>query len=140
MIFTLPGDITSTRIFEQKGHDVSFTLDGKNASQSLDQFMADGDALRATFRAGQDLPVNDDLMLNAMYGKKGPISARVKLAPDAKPLFDFRTEVLVAQLGQAKMLKAAQVDTLPRFVVSTATRPASQPASRPAGQPAAPAR
>jgi hypothetical protein len=140
MTFTLPGDITSTQILEQKGRDVSLTLDGQKAWQALDQFMADDQALRAAFRAGSDLPANDDIMLTSMYGKKGPIMARVKLAPDAKPLFDYRTEVLVAQLGQTQMLKDAQVETLPRFVVSTSTRPASQPASRPAAQPAAPAR
>jgi hypothetical protein len=132
MTFDLPGEIASAQIFEKNGQDVSLTLDGKKAMEALDDFMADRDALRATFRAGQDLPANDDIMLAAMFGKKGPIAARVKFAPDAKPAFDYRTEVIVAQLGQSEMLKNAGVQLLQPFIVTTSSKPASRPASQPA--------
>jgi hypothetical protein len=132
MTFTLPGEIANAQIFEKSGQDVSLTLDGKKAMEALDDFMADRDALRATFRAGQDLPANDDIMLAAMFGKKGPIAARVKFASDAKPAFDYRTEVIVAQLGQSEMLKNAGVQLLQPFIVTTSSKPASQPASQPA--------
>ncbi len=135
MTFELPGAVTDASIFAHDGNTVSLTIDGKKAMQALDKFMADDAALRATFKAGQDLPANDDLMLESMYGRKGPIRALVKIAPDAAPAFDYRTEVVVAQLGQAEMIKQAGVELLPRFTVTPSTRPATQ--TRPASQPAA---
>ena len=79
-----------------------------------------------------DLASNDDLLLESMYGQPGPVAARVKLAPDTPPAFDYHTEMTVAQLRQADMLKEAGVELIPKFVVSE-TKPATKPASRPAG-------
>ena len=131
MSFELPGEVTASRIFERHDNTVSLTLDGKKAMQALDKFMTDDAALRATFKAGQDLPANDDLMLVSMYGHNGPVQALVKIAPDAKPAFDYRTEMRVAQLGQSKMIQDAGVQLLPKFTVLP---PSSQPASRPASR------
>jgi hypothetical protein len=129
MTFELPGEVTDALIFERRDNTVSLTIDGKKAMQALDKFMTDDAALRATFKAGQDLPSNDDLMLDSMYGRKGPLQAVVKIAPDAKPTFDYRTEARVAQLGQSKMIQDAGVQLLPKFTV---VPPSSLPATRPA--------
>jgi len=132
MSFELPGDVTDAHVLARAGNSVALTLEGKKAMLALDQFMADEAALRATFKAGADLPGNDDIMLQSMYGQKGPVSAHVTFAADAKAVFDYRTEARVAQLRQADMLQAAGVELLPKFIVRPATQPASQPASVPA--------
>ena len=134
MSLQLPGEITDSQIFQREGNTVSLTIDGKKAIQALDKFMADENALRATFKAGQDLPANDDLMLNSIYGRKGPLRVVLKIAPDAKPLFDYRTEVRAAQIFQSQMIKDAGVELIPKFIVtpSTQTRPATRPVTRPA--------
>jgi hypothetical protein len=130
MSFDLPGEVSAFQIFECNANTVSLAIDGKMAMQALNRFMADDAALRATFQAGQDLPSNDDLMLDSMYGRKGPVQALVKIAPDAKPAFDYRTEMVVAQLGQAKMIADAKVELIPKFIVTTSTKPATPPATR----------
>ena len=132
MSFELPGEVTDAHLLAREDNTVSLTLDGKKAMEALDKFMADGAALRATFKAGTDLPENDDIMLQSMYGQKGPVSAHVKFAADAAPAFDYRTEARVAQLRQADMLKEAGVELLPRFIVTPDSQPASQPAVPPA--------
>jgi len=142
MSFQLPGEVTQSTLFKRDGNTVSITLDGKKAMAALNKFMDDKDALSATFKAGQDSQANDDIMLNSMYGDKGPVAARVKFTPATtqpgslpKPAFDYRTEVRVAQLKQADMLKEAGVDLIPKFIVNdTQPAPASAPATRPAGR------
>jgi hypothetical protein len=134
MSFQLPGDVTATHLLAREDNTVSLLLDGKKAMEALDKFMADEAALRATFKAGEDIPENDDLMLVSMYGQKGPVSAHVKFAAGAPPVFDYRTESSVAQLRQADMLQNAGVELLPKFIVRPATQPASQPVS-PASRP-----
>jgi hypothetical protein len=127
MNFELPGEVTEAQILERRDNTVLLTIDGKKAMVALDKFMTDDAALRATFKAGQDLPSNDDLMLDSMYGRKGPIQALVKIAPDAKPVFDYRTEMRVAQLGQSRMIQDAGVQLLPKFTVTPSS---SQPTTR----------
>ena len=122
MVFALPGEISqSSPLFAREGQAVSLTLEGKKVAEALDKFMANGDALAATFRAGKDLPDNDDLMLQTMFGMKGPVEVKVKLPPDSKPQFDYKTEEKVAEIGQAEMLKQAGVDLIPKFIVKPAT-------------------
>jgi hypothetical protein len=50
------------------------------------------------------------------------------------PAFDYRTEVRVAQIRQAEMLKNAGIELIPKFIVNE-TRPASQPAPAPGRRP-----
>ena len=130
MSFELPGEVTDAHLLTRADNTVSITLDGKKAMQALDKFMADDAALRATFKAGADLPENDDLMLVSMYGQKGPVAAHVKFAAGAAPVFDYRTESRVAQFRQANMLQEAGVELLPKFIVNE-TKPATPPASAP---------
>ena len=129
--FELPGVVTDAHLLARADHTVSISLDGKKALQALDKFMADDAALRATFRAGADLPENDDLLLQSMYGQKGPVSAHVRFDAGAQPVFDYRTESRVAQLRQSAMLKDAGVELIPRFIV-TESKPATPPSTAPA--------
>ena len=121
MIFELPGEISDVHVLKQEGpQSVSFALDGKKIADALDKFMADDKALTATFRAGKDLPENDDFMLQSMIDQKGPVSVKVKMPGDPKPLFDYRTEMRVAQLKESDMLKEAGVELVPKFIVRPA--------------------
>jgi len=70
--------------------------------------MADDKALAESIRAGKGSDKNDDLMLEKMYGKKGPISATV--AGPGKPLFDYKPEMEAAKAAQEAMLKKAGID------------------------------
>lgn len=132
MTFELPGEVTDAKVFVRDGQAVSIALEGKKAMEALNKFMADDAALTATFKAGQDLPANDDILLRSMYGQNGPLSAHVKFAAATRagappaPVFDYRTETRVAEFRQAEMLKDAGIDLIPKFIVNT------QPASRPA--------
>jgi hypothetical protein len=119
MVFQLPGDVdAASRLFDREGQAVSIALDGRKISEALDKFMANDEALAATFRAGKDTSDNDDLMLQSMFGQKGPVAVRVKLPAGTKPLFDYKTEMAVAKLGQHDMLTQAGVDLIPRFIVN----------------------
>jgi hypothetical protein len=117
LTFVLPGEVTGDRVFTRKDNTVSLTLDGKKIAAALDKFMADDAALARTIKSGQDLTDNDDILLDAMYGKKGPVSATVKLPPDASPVFDYRAEARAAAAAQHAMLEAAGVQLVPRFIV-----------------------
>jgi hypothetical protein len=131
MRFELPGEVAEAQVFRRAGNAVSLSIDGQKAMQALDKFMADDAALQATFKAGLDLPSNDDLLLDSMYGSKGPVRAVVKIAPDAKPAFDYRTEMRAAQLRQGAMINDAGVQLPATFTVPPpSSRPASQPATR----------
>jgi hypothetical protein len=136
MIFELPGELGDTNLLGRDGQKVALVLDGKKAAEALDKFFADTAALTAMFKAGQDLPANDDLLLQSMYGSKGPVFAATKLAVDAKPAFDYKLEMRSAQLQQAAMLQAAGVELIPKFIV---TPPAATRAAGGAGA-TAPAR
>jgi hypothetical protein len=118
MTFELPGEVGDVNLFKRDQNKVSLVLDGKKTAEALDKFMADSAALTAMFKAGQDLPANDDIMLQSMYGAKGPVSAKTKLAVDAKPEFDYRLETLTAQVKQSDMLKEAGIELIPRFIVN----------------------
>ena len=115
--YTLPGEITASHILEKNGHAVSITLEGKKIIAALDKFVADDVAMAATIKSGKDMTDNDDILLEGMYGQKGPVSATVKMAADAAPAFDYATEMRAAARGQAEMLKAAGVVLIPPFIV-----------------------
>jgi hypothetical protein len=122
--FTLPGDIVETHVWSREDHSVSLTLEGKKIAAAFDRFMADDAALAATIKSGKDLSANDEMLLNFMYGEKGPIAATVKVAADTPPQFDYAAESRAAREKQDAMLKAAGVDLVPRFVVRpSATQP-----------------
>jgi hypothetical protein len=118
MIFEVPGDLGESNVFGRDGNKVGLVLDGKKAAAALDKFFADTAALTTMFKAGQDLPANDDVMLDSMYGSKGPVFVRTKLEVDAKPVFDYHFEMLSAQLKQAAMLEEAGVELIPKFIVT----------------------
>jgi hypothetical protein len=133
MTFTLPGEITQSHIFTKQDRNVSLTLDGKKIAGALDKFMTDDAALTATIRSGKDLIENDDILLNAMYGEKGPVAAVVKVPADALSAFDYRGESLRAAAVQHDMLEDAGVQILPKFIVKPpATAPAAGPTAAPA--------
>ena len=97
-------------------------------SDALDKFMLDDEALAATFKRGKDTSENDDIMLKSMYGQPGPIRVHAKFAADAPAIFDYKTEMTVAQIKQTEMLKEAGVELIPKFIVKDA--PASAPATK----------
>jgi hypothetical protein len=124
--FLLPGDIVECQVFTQKDRGVSLTLDGKKIMAAMDKFMADDGAIAATIKSGKDLSENDDYLLDAMYGKKGPVSATVKLPADAVGAFNYGMESRAAAAAQHDMLEAAGVVLLPKFIVKpppVATQP-----------------
>ncbi len=115
--FQLPGELADERLLTRDGNTVTLALDGKKVAKAVDEMMANGDALSATFAAGADGPANDDILMQSMFGKKGPISVHSKFATGAAPLFDYKTEMRVAQLRESDMLDAAGVVLVPRFTV-----------------------
>jgi hypothetical protein len=123
LAYRLPGEVTESRVLAKEGRTVSLTLDGKKLAAALDQFMADDAAVAATIAAGRDLTENDDFLLAAMYGQKGPIAATVRVPADALPAFDYAAQVRAARDRQPAMLKAAGVEL--------SARPAGPPATRP---------
>jgi hypothetical protein len=128
--FILPGAVSDMHVFSKTQDGVSLTLDGKKIATALDKFMADDEALGRTIKSGQDLTDNDDILLDAMYGQKGPVVVRVKLPAEnagGLPSFDYRTESRAAALAQHDMLEAAGVQLVAKFIVKP---PASQPGGR----------
>ena len=131
MTFTLPGDITESRLFTRQAttppapqsalRTVSIAIDGKKLSAALDKFIADDAAIAATIRSGADLMSNDDMLLESMYGQKGPVSATVRVPPDAGAAFDYDREAKAAQAHEPQMLKDAGVETVPHLTVTPAT-------------------
>ena len=79
--------------------------------------MADDVALATTFRRGRDTSDNDDIMLDSMYGKKGPVQVHSKFKLEEPIQFDYKTEKTVAELRQAQMFKDAGVELVPKFIV-----------------------
>jgi hypothetical protein len=135
MTFMLPGDVSDAQVFSLIGagpggegaRTVSLTLEGKKLMAALDKFMADDATIAATIRSGNDLLSNDDLLLEAMFGRKGPVAATVHVAPDAAPAFDYPHDAKAALAREAQMLKDAGVETVPTVTVAPATRPATRP-------------
>ena len=126
MRIELPGDLSDEQVLSREGNAVSLTIDGKKVFQAIDAIMSNDTALAETFSTGVDGPANDDIMVQSMYGTKGPISVRAKFAPGAAALFDYKTEMRVAQIQESDMLKAAGVELIPKFTVRPAgTAPAS---------------
>lgn len=142
MVFEVPGELGDANLFGRDGNKVALVLDGKKAADALDKFFGDTAALTAMFKAGQDLPANDDIMLQAMYGSKGPVFVKTKLAVDAKPEFDYKLEMRAASLQQKTMLEEAGVELIPKFIVTdpAATRATGGAASRAGGAATAPGR
>jgi hypothetical protein len=110
MIYTMPGQITDANILSKSadGKTVTLTIEGKKMLEAMDKIMADDKAIEASIRAGKGVDQDDDLMLEKMFGKKGPISATV--AGPGKPLFDYKTEMEAAKAAQAAMLKKLDID------------------------------
>jgi len=127
LTFQLPGDITETHLLTRQAttppapqsalRTVSFVIDGKKLSAALDKFMADDAAIATTIRSGADLMSNDDVLLESMYGQKGPVTATVRVPPDAGPVFDYDREAKAALAHEPQMLKDAGVETVPRLTV-----------------------
>jgi hypothetical protein len=133
--FQLPGTLERERLLSKNEGAISFSLDGKKVARAIDEIMANQDALSATFAAGTDGPANDDILLQSIFGQKGPVSVHVKFPNGALPVFDYRSEMRAAQLLEPQMLKDAGVQLLSTFTIkppATATAPAAtSPATRP---------
>ncbi|HVT79947.1 MAG TPA: hypothetical protein VHM90_04765 [Phycisphaerae bacterium] len=128
--FDMPGQLSDEHLLTRDGSTVSFLLDGKKVAKAVDEIMANEAALTATYNAGTDGKANDEILMQSIFGSKGPISVHVKFPDGAKPLFNYRTEMRVAQLQETEMLKAAGVELVPKFTVkgaATATAPATRP-------------
>jgi hypothetical protein len=129
MTFLLPGDVTDARVLSlapaasaaAAPRSVSITLEGRKLIAALDKFMADDAAIAATIKSGNDLLSNDDLLLEAMFGQKGPVGATVHLPPDAPPAFDYPRDAKAALAREAQMLKDAGIQTVPTVTVTPPT-------------------
>lgn len=132
MTFTLPGDVSDARVLTVAGggaggpadaRTVTLALEGKKLIAALDKFMADDAIVAATIKSGSDLLSNDDLLLEAMFGSKGPVGATVAVPAGAGPAFDYARDAKAALAQEARMLKDAGVETVPKYSVTPATRP-----------------
>lgn len=125
LAFTLPGEVFETKVLTQgKGEEaqtVEITIEGTKLVAALDKFMADEAAIGKTIRSGNDLLSNDDLLLESMFGLKGPVSAGVRVNP--VPAFNYPLEAKAALAQEPEMLKAAGVELVPKFIVKPATQP-----------------
>jgi hypothetical protein len=124
----LPGELADEKVLERRGNTVTLALDGKKVAKAVDDVMSNDDALAATFSAGADGAANDDILMQSMFGKKGPISVHSKFATGAAPLFDYKAEMRAAQRHESDMLDAAGVQLVPKFTVkglNTTSAPAT---------------
>lgn len=112
--FVLPGKAGEVNILEKtdKGH-LRLVMEGKKMLEAMDKIMADDKIMKESIKAGKD-PMKDggsDAMMEAMYGKKGPI--RAKTTGDLKPVFDYKAEMEKAKAAQPAMMKALGLDAPP---------------------------
>jgi hypothetical protein len=101
--FTLPGTVSATNIFTKTpgSNTVSLLLDGKVMSAAMDKIMTDDKLLATAVRAGNNSPVADELLIENIFGKKGPISATVTGAVTTQ--FDYKAESTAAKAAQGAM-------------------------------------
>jgi hypothetical protein len=111
--FTLPGTVSATNIFTKApaSNAVTLVLDGKAMSAAMDKIMADDKLLATAVRAGNNSPVADELLIENIFGKKGPISATV--TGPVTTQFDYKAESTAAKTAQAAMFAKVGVNPTP---------------------------
>jgi len=117
MNFILPGEVAATHLFSQQGQTVTLSLDGKKVADALDKFMTSDQALAATFEAGEDLPTNDDFMLQSMFNQNGPAAVTMKVPSYTQPAFDYKSESGAAKRAEPAMFEKAGVVLVGSFTV-----------------------
>jgi hypothetical protein len=125
LAITLPGEVFETKVLTQgtgeQAQTVTIAIEGNKLVAALDKFMADEATMGTTIASGNDLMSNDDLLLESMFGQKGPVSAGVRV--NGAPAFNYPLEAKAALAQEPEMLKAAGVELVPKFIVKPATRP-----------------
>jgi hypothetical protein len=108
--FTLPGTVSATNIFTKApdSNTVTLVIDGKAMIAAMDKIMTDDKLLATAVRAGNNSPVADELLIENIFGKKGPISATVTGAVKAQ--FDYKAESDAAKAAQAAMFAKVGVN------------------------------
>jgi len=101
MSFTLPGKVSDPGAFTLKDNTISFALDGKKLMDAMEKVNADDKLVRAKVKG--DAKAMDDAMNAELFGKKGPVDAKV--TGEMKPLFDYKSEAAKAKAGEAEMKK-----------------------------------
>jgi hypothetical protein len=109
---TLPGKIAKSNVFDVSGgNTVSLAFDGKQVLGAMDKIMADDKALGDAIRAGRQPDADQNLLLEQIFGKKGPVAVTVSGAN--APQFDYRAEVAAAKSGEAGMYRRLGIDPTP---------------------------
>jgi hypothetical protein len=129
---TLPGKIAQSNVFNVSGNTVALSFDGKQVLNAMDKIMSDDKALADAIRAGRQPDADQNMLLEQIFQKKGPVAATVTNA--TAPLFDYRTEMTNAKNAQAAMYQRLGIDPNPPAQMQ---QPGMQgaPAQMPPGQP-----
>jgi len=141
--YMLPGKIEEVNIFEQtdKG-GVRLMVSGKMILEAMDKIMDDEKLMIACIKEGKDPMKEPSILLEKMFGKKGPIRARV--SGEFVPLFDYKAEMGKAKAQTPAMYKALGVSPqnsneepapAPKGEAKTPA-PAAPPTTAPATSPA----
>ena len=111
MIFNLPGAIQAVSNFEKiDDNTVRLAVEGVKMLAAMDEMMLDDKLLAKEIREGKN-PLDDGLdetMSEKLFGQKGPVRTVVS---DAKPLFDYASEVAAAKAGYADILRELGLDS-----------------------------
>lgn len=97
----LPGKIVESNIFTVDGQTATLTITGKQVIDAMEKINADDKLLRAKIKAGSK--GEDDFMFEHIFGKTGPMMAKVTGATEQ--LFDYDEEVAKAKAGEEAMFK-----------------------------------
>lgn len=104
--FVLPGPLGEVRNFKKLGdRSVELRMEGAPLLAAIDGLMKDDAFLRKTLEAGHDIdksgPPIDDVLIEKLFGQKGPIRASTKGA--LAPVFDYEAEAGKAREGMAEL-------------------------------------
>jgi len=114
----LPGKLADVTVFEKVDNNgVRLAMDGKKILEAMEKVMADDKVMKDALKAGKDgpdTPAGQEIMQETLFGKKGPIRAKVT---DLKPLFDYKAEMEKAKAAQPAMIKKLGLDAAPAVPV-----------------------
>lgn len=107
--YVLPGKIQDMNIFEKaESGGVRLMVSGKMILEAMDKIMEDENLMLTCLKDGKDPMKEPSILLEKMFGKKGPIQARV--GGELAPMFDYKAEVEKAKAQAPIMYKALGVE------------------------------
>jgi hypothetical protein len=134
--YILPGKLEQVDIFEKTERGgVRLVITGKMMLDTMDRIMADEALMLACIKQGKDPMKDSAVLLEKMFGKKGPIQARV--GGELAPLFDYKAEVEKAKADAPAMYKALGISPPPARPAQTQPAAQSPSGDAPATTPAA---